>query len=166
MDMEITARGPIFEDRTLGARFDQEIMRTLSELGALGQRLVVDKTPRGISSGGGGLRGSIFTELRGSQATREQFVSSSLFYAPIVEVGRRPGQRPPPRRALELWVVRKLGVASREAPSVAFLVARAIGVRGTQEATMFRQAFERVEPIARRAFDALGARMASTAGGA
>lgn len=51
-------------------------------------------------------------------------------YAIVIEKGRRKNKRPPPRAALIPWVIAKLGVSRRDAPRVAFLVARAIGRRG------------------------------------
>jgi hypothetical protein len=51
-------------------------------------------------------------------------------YADVLERGRRPHRKPPPSRALYKWVQRKLKVSKKEAPGVAFVVARAIGRRG------------------------------------
>lgn len=51
-------------------------------------------------------------------------------YAIVIEKGRRAGRRPPPSRVLIPWVMDKLGVSAKDAPRVAFLVARAIGLRG------------------------------------
>ena len=127
---EIRATGPIFSNPNISEIFDREISATLRELGLLGQRLVVQGTPRGVSSGGGGLRGSIYTELRGVPAQRSQIVSSGLFHAPIVEVGRHPGQAPPLAPIL-LWTRRKLGKSGDDAVHIAFLIARKIGRRGT-----------------------------------
>lgn len=65
-------------------------------------------------------------------------------YSEVIEFGRRPGARPPPVSALIPWVQRKLMSAGpsrnskgrfinkmAQARSIAFLVARAIGKRGT-----------------------------------
>lgn len=160
--IELKQSGPLFESRSFQALFDQEISAELTELSAIGQRMVVSGTPRGAS---GLLRGSIFFELRGRPGARAGVVTSSVFYAPIVERGRRPGKRPPVR-ALVLWVVRKLGISdARQARSVAFLVARKIGRVGTTGASMFFQATQRLEPIARERFQALGERLARELGG-
>jgi hypothetical protein len=51
-------------------------------------------------------------------------------YAIVIEKGRRRNRRPPPRAVLIPWVMDKLGVSAKDAPRVAFLVARAIGKRG------------------------------------
>ena len=168
-EIHATATGPLFTDPNIAARFDAEVSAALQELGALGQRLVVEGTPAGIASGGGGLRGSIFSELRGAPARREEVVSSSVFYAPIVEVGRRPGKQPP-GGPIQLWVTRKLQTPPAEVASVAFLVARKIGLRGTTGAHMFERALVKLEPVVQRRFQELGdrivARLNAESGGA
>jgi hypothetical protein len=159
------ATGPLFDPRNLSRQFDREIRAEVAQLGALAQRYVVQGTPRGISAGGGGLAGSIDMTMRGTVGEREAVVSSSVFYAPIVEEGRNPG-RPPSSRHLLLWVERKLGVRGKEAASVAFLVARKIGRVGISGSYMFRRAAARLEPIAGSRWDALGERLARIANGA
>ena len=60
----------------------------------------------------------------------EVIVANDRRYAGVIEFGRRPNARRPPAAALIGWVRRKLGVSAREAPRVAFAVARKIGERG------------------------------------
>ena len=157
----VKAEGPLFDDPTLAARVDPQIVAMLADVGAYAQRLAVDKTPTGVTYA---LRGSIVSDLRGTPATRSQEVSSSMFYAPIQEVGRRPGKWPP-SDALLLWVTRKLGVGPDEAKSVAFLVARKIGREGTKGYLMFEQAFNRAVPYFERQADEVGERIAREANG-
>lgn len=57
---------------------------------------------------------------------------NSTPYSGIIEEGRRPGARQPPVKAIEPWVRRRLGVSGDEVRSVAFAVARAIGIKGTK----------------------------------
>lgn len=160
--ISLNLRGPLFERRDLAQVVDQAVVSELTELSSIGQRMVVDGTPRGAT---GLLRGSIATALRGAPARREAVIASSQFYAPLVERGRRPGKRPPVA-ALMLWVVRKLGIGdARRARSVAFLIARKIGARGTAGSAMFFRAAERLEPIARERWRRLGERLASQLGG-
>lgn len=153
--IQVNSRSPLLTDPRIGERFDAEISAALSELGAVGQRLVVARVPRGVTDG---LRGSITLDLRGVPARREAVVSSSLFYAPIVEVGRRPGKRPPVE-ALVTWVTRKLGVAPGEAARVAFLVSRKIGARGYAGYHMFERAAQQLVPIAQARFAQLEQRL-------
>jgi hypothetical protein len=58
-------------------------------------------------------------------------------YARYVEEGRRPGRMPPPA-ALEGWARRKTGSIS-----AAFLIARAIGRRGTRPQPYLKPALDR-----------------------
>jgi hypothetical protein len=160
--IDLRYRGPLFERQDVRERFDREISAELVELSSIGQRLVVSETPRGATGQG---RGSIITELRGRPGRREGVVATSVFYLPIVERGRRPGRRPPVQ-ALVLWVVRKLGITDeKRARSVAFLIARKIGRRGTEPASMFLKAARRLQPIAQQRWQALGARLARQLGG-
>jgi hypothetical protein len=157
----VQATGPIFEDPSLATRFDDEIVAMLADVGAYAQRLAVDKAPTGVTFA---LRGSIVSELRGSPAERAQEVSSSLAYAPIQEVGRRPGRRPP-AGALLVWVARKLQVGPAEIPSVAFLVARKIGREGTTGYHFMELAFEQASPYFERQADLMVAKYADEANG-
>jgi hypothetical protein len=155
----IQASGPIFEDPNLGRRFDDEIVVMLADVGAYAQRLAVDKAPTGVTFA---LRGSIVSELRGSPAERAQEVSSSMAYAPIQEVGRRPGRRPPVG-ALLVWVARKLQAS--DVPSVAFLVARKIGREGTTGYHFMELAFEQASPYFERQAELMVAKYADEANG-
>ena len=158
LTFRVELTGALLTDPTVLERFDGEIQATLAELGAYGQRLVVQGAPRGVSAGGGGLRGSVFTEMRGVPARRQAIVSSSVYYAPIVEAGRRPGRRPP-LEPIRLWVVRKLGVSVVGASRVAFLVARKIGRQGTAGAHMFERAAQALGPVAANSVQALGEKL-------
>ena len=95
----------------------------------------------------GNLRGSIFTQVKGTPINVIGTVATNLVYGAPVEFGRRPG-RMPPVDALEMWVRRQLGVSGDEARSVAFVVARAIGRRGTKARKMFdKGSRESVQPV-------------------
>lgn len=110
------------------------------------------------------LRGSIFTEIRGTAIPdMTGIIASPLSYAGFVERGRKPGSKPPPVDALLTWVERHLqphvlavSIKTRRATKVmigdqktkairgvAFLVARAIGKRGIKGKFMFRNAAQR-----------------------
>ena len=151
--------GPIFKGGLMST-LDRKTIAMLADVGAYAQRLAVDKAPTGVSYN---LRGSIVSELRGNPETRSQEVSSSLFYAPIQEVGREPGKRPP-ADALLLWVQRKLG-APDNPEAVAFLVARAIGRKKGKAYRFFEQAFEKAVPYFERQAEAMGAEIAHEANG-
>lgn len=67
---------------------------------------------------------------RGAQTGLSVRVINKEPYGIVIEKGRRRNRRPPPSHVLIPWVIEKLGVSRKEAPRVAFLVARAIGRRG------------------------------------
>ena len=152
--------GPLFKGGLMSS-LDRKTIAMLADVGAYAQRLAVDKAPSGVSYQ---LRGSIFSEPRGTPATRSQEVFSSLFYAPIQEEGRRPGKPPPPPGSLLLWIARKIG-APDNPESVEFLIARSIGRKGTKAHKMFEQAFEKAVPYFERQADVLEAEIAHEANG-
>ena len=51
-------------------------------------------------------------------------------YAGIIEYGRRPGARMPPRAAVARWAQRTLGLSEADSRAAAFVMARAIAKRG------------------------------------
>lgn len=164
MAITITATGPLFGDTR--SVVDREVRAVLMETGQLGARLLTERTPAGVSSAGGGLRGSTFTELRGTPGRREQRIGQSKFYAEIVELGRRAGKRPPVA-ALMRYVQLKLGKRGVEIERVAFLVARKIGARGYHGAQQFARTARQLEPLARQRLTVdLPARIARALGGA
>jgi hypothetical protein len=65
-----------------------------------------------------------------SPVLMEGTVFSNLDYMSVIEKGRRPDKPPPPSSVLIRWVTIKLGVSPKQAPGVAYVVARAIGRRG------------------------------------
>lgn len=115
------------------------------------------RTPIGVTEAA---RGSIAGEVRYGAGlnggTVVGLIGSPLPYVRVIEEGRRPGQRPPPVGALELWVRRKIkktgprggrkSLSVAEARGLAFVIARAIGRRGTKPVRMFEEALQQNEP--------------------
>lgn len=110
----------------------------------------------------GKLHGSITHDIEISKNGLTGIVSSPLIYALPVEKGRKAGKWPPVQ-AIRAWVVRK-GLASnpKEADSVAFLIARAIGqgrssgiMRPGGGAKMFEEGFDAAEPQIRQKWEKL-----------
>ena len=99
---------------------------------------VVGRTPVGVT---GAARQSIGSFVRGRAPNFEGQVATSILYGLPLERGRRPGKQPP-TAPIELWVRRKLNVSDAEVSQVAFLIARAIGRRGTKGAEMFAKGFD------------------------
>lgn len=120
----------------------EEMARAMKEsLDTVEQAVVVD-TPVNL----GLLRGSIGHAIFGSPPDFYGEVSTPILYAAPVEFGRRPGKWPP-IGAIRAWVVRKQIATGDEADQVAFLIARAIGRRGTKGAHMFQKGFEASAPM-------------------
>jgi hypothetical protein len=94
----------------------------------------------------GQLRGSYYTQVAGDPVNVTGRVISDLIYGLPVDQGRKPGP-PPPVDAIEYWVRRKLGIDGNEARHVAYLIARAIGRRGTKAVNMAQKAVNDSEPI-------------------
>ncbi len=67
-------------------------------------------------------------------------------YGLFVELGRRPGKRPP-IRALKLWVKRRIGAEEgADLDRLTFLIARKIGADGTQAKPFLGPAVRGAEP--------------------
>lgn len=122
--------------------------------------LIMPKTPVGVSATlRGGTQAKVTTSM-GAPRSIEGRVFNPVAYGLPVELGRRSGKQPP-SSALELWVRRKLGVAENRVKSVAFLVARKIGRKGTNAVLMFKQAFEAGRGTVNGFFDRAAGRIAS-----
>lgn len=123
----------------MGAIIVDAMMQALSIL----EQEITTRTPVNF----GHLRGSIYTEMNGTPVSLEGKAATNILYGWPVERGRQPGKMPPVD-AIELWVVRK-GLAKAgtpEAKSAAYLIARAIGRRGTEGAAMFYKGMQAATP--------------------
>lgn len=112
-----------------------QVHRTVTGIALDAEGGVIQNTPVGAT---GHLRQSITHDISGSGIAIVGRVYSTDVPIKVasVEEGRAPG-RMPPMAPIELWVRRKLG-GDR---NVAFLVARAIGRRGTKGAHMFQKGY-------------------------
>ncbi len=113
------------------------------------ENAIVQRTPVNV----GTLRAAISKEQRYVGNMLRGAVVNPLNYAWPVETGRAAGKMPPVD-AIKLWVIRK-GIASgREADRAAFLIARAIGAKGTKPgAQMFADGFDSSLPTIVRIFN-------------
>ena len=112
---------------------DKRKVAAMNESLAMLKGMVQERTPvdRGI------LRGSIFTELRGEPANLRGIVApgpATKEYAPVMELGRKPGGKMPPVSAIAAWAHRKGIMIS------AFVLARSIARKGIKGHFMFRDA--------------------------
>ena len=93
------------------------------------------------STNTGQLKNSI--TIRKNQKGRRR-VGTNTGYGLYVEYGRPAGKRPP-KDVILRWVNRKLGLKGKVAEGVAFVVAKAIGQRGTAARPFLRPALERAK---------------------
>ncbi|MBI3025730.1 MAG: hypothetical protein HYY66_08695, partial [Candidatus Tectomicrobia bacterium] len=135
------------------------------------QKQVVQRTPKGVGAGGG-LRGSIKNDVRGTSLdTLRGEVFTAAKHALPVEMGRKPGATPPPVKgekglALRLWVRRKFGLRSeKKILSAAFAVSRYIGEYGIEGVFMFRYALEENKERIRARIKRLGFEIADRLNG-
>lgn len=144
-----------------------EVMRFVTSLGEVEERVmdeveratvigtglieqqVVARTPVGAT---GNLRLAWGTDVkRGAGIVRGEVVNP-LAYGLPVEKGRKAGKMPP-IAPIQLWVTRVLGLSGYEARSAAYVIARAIGKRGTRAANMLKEGFAASEPVVLNLFE-------------
>ena len=138
----------------------QEMARAMYAALTLMEARVVDKTPVNTAA----LRSSIYVAMHGTPPNLWGEVATGISYGEPVEYGRKAGKKPPPIDAIQMWVVRKNITGTYQTKSgktrtmtdrqMAFLIARAIGKRGTKPgAKMFQKTFEGSRGEVRRILD-------------
>jgi len=113
----------------------------LTEAMNLLEAAVKRKTPYG--AGPIHLRDTVHSSVKISGEKVAGIVGTPMEHGEPVEMGTKPHF--PPTGPIQFWVEKKLGYSGAEAASVAFLIARAISVRGTKGAKMFETGFEEQE---------------------
>lgn len=113
----------------------------LTEAVNLLEREVKRHTPYG--AGPIHLRDTIFGTVKVSGAKATGIVGTPLEHGEPLEMGTKPHF--PPTGPIQFWVERKLGLSGQDAAATAFLIARAISVRGTKGKKMFATGFEESE---------------------
>jgi hypothetical protein len=109
---------------------------------------VKKRTPVGVG-GAAGLRGSIFGEITRRNQEVVGKVGSPLEYAEVIEYGRKPNNRMPPKEPIMLWLRRKLRMDWDEAEEVQFGIRVNIARWGfltwPEGARMFEKSFQEHE---------------------
>ncbi len=144
--MTIRKKGKLFEDPETVIR--RHLEEALTEVAAFGEREIRKRTPAGAT---GNLHSRILGEVRVSPQPAVLWGTPAA-YGPAVEEGRRPGRMPPPE-ALVSWVEEVLNVPREKSRGVAFVVARAIGRRGTKPRGMFGRSLEPIRRFALRTLE-------------
>lgn len=137
------------------------VLGAMGESSPLMEHFIGEHTPQGVGGTRTGLAASLFSEVL-EQGTRITTITgTNKVYAMPVEFGRRAGQKPPPYRALLDWVGLRFGISDpKRQRSLAFVIARAIGKRGTRAARqsppgerMFERGMLAAEPHIIRSFE-------------
>lgn len=114
---------------------------------------VQKRTPPGVYGAQGGLLGSIQAQVagKGTPLVRGRVMSAQK-YAEVVEKGRTAGKGMPPKGSLVRWLEVKLGLDTKTATAIEFVVRRKIGQKGFDGAHMFEKAVKenlgRIEAMA------------------
>ena len=130
--------------RSLGARYMPTVMKGAASAGERARAYLVQESQRKkIVDRGGYVRG-----WKSLVQTNKLEIYNQAPYSAVIELGRRPGSRPPPSHVLIPWVRRHITIEKTfksgarkgqkvrtkppmdKATSIAFLIARAIGRRG------------------------------------
>lgn len=132
-----TLSGPLFAAGTTDrARF---AMVKAVERGSLHLENAIRSKLKGNEREFGIFTGGLFSAIQRQAATvRGDLIESIVTpgtkkHAIVINDGRGANKRPPPVKAIELWLQKKLkfsSMAERALKSVAFMIARAIGKRG------------------------------------
>lgn len=137
-------------DSVLGSEARQTMQQSLD----VAEVQIASRTP--VNQGT--LRAGTSTRILGASLNLTGEVVNPILYGLPVEEGRKPGKMPPVS-AIELWVIRK-GIAPRgESRGVAYMIARAIGRRGTKGAYMFRDGFNAALPTIKKLWSDLPGRV-------
>ncbi|MFA5423041.1 MAG: hypothetical protein WC374_04220 [Phycisphaerae bacterium] len=89
------------------------------------------------------LRDTLIEKVSTAGIAVSGILGTPAIYGEPVEMGTQPHF--PPVAPIQHWVEKKLGIVGKEAKSVAFLIARAISIRGTKGAAMFDKGFSENE---------------------
>ncbi len=159
IDGHMTVRGVLFRGRPKAEVIEQQRTAMLEAV-QLVLRGVKERTPQGVFGAQGGLLGSIQTEVRRRSNGVIGIVGTASAYGLVVEKGRRPGQAPPPAKALMRWIEVKMGVTEEEAKKIAHPVRWKIAKKGTEGAHMFEETLDEDWPEIKAVFDRHGVAIA------
>lgn len=142
----------------------RELLGTMKHATLLVEREAKDRTPRVTGQTAASIASDAFSTPVGVIGT----VGSSQAALTFVELGTKPHTvSAEGREALAEWAVKRLGVSKKEAPRVAFLIARKIARKGTKAQRPLADAIAATEGQVLRLFEDAAGRVAGLlAGGA
>lgn len=107
------------------------------------EAVVKGGTPQGVFGTQGGLISTIHGEVeyKGTPAVKG-IVATQSEYGEVIEKGRTPGKKPPPKGSLVRWMEVKLGMDPETAKKKEMGLRIAIGRKGFKGAHMFQNSIE------------------------
>lgn len=119
----------------LGERMHRAAVRGLANASVKIIALLVERTRAADPASPGGAFGATDTNtfLRAWHVVPDGMglrIYNSMPYAGVIEYGRRPGSKQPPKEPIERWLMSRGGMTASKARATAWVVARAIGIRG------------------------------------
>lgn len=98
-------------------------------------------------------RGAYHRNWLAQDIERGSILYNNTKYASILEDGRRPGGRMPPKDLIEAWLSRKKIMSKKDAKRLAWVFARAIARKGIRPRRVLSRIRARLDPIVRAAAD-------------
>lgn len=136
----------------------REMLAAMTEATTLVEEEAVDAMPKVTSMTANSIASDAFSTPVGVMGV----VGSPLASANWVEFGTKPHPVSKEGRVeLEQWVRKKLGVSAKDAPGVAYLVARKIARKGTKAQQPFEKALAATEGQVLRMFEDAAGRVAA-----
>jgi len=158
IQLNISQKGGIFHKRSADI-VRKALKSAMSEAIIFLEKEVKVRTPVGFHGNrGAGLKQSIFSKVtpKGRKIVKG-IVSHGFEYGAVIEFGRRPGKKMPPKGTLIDWIVFKFaGFDEEEAEDIEWAVRRNIGKFGFKGAYMFTNAYEENEDRIFSIFDNAG----------
>lgn len=167
----ITTRGPLFDGMApdIVAR---NMTSAMWEAVIMLEAETKVRTPTGVggasvSAGTGGRGVGLINMIAGEVDPGQEVIIGTVGqstpdnYGQVVELGRTPGKKMPPKGALLDWIMLKFdGFDEQDALDIEWAVRRNIAKFGTEGAHMFERAFNENEDVVTRIFDDAGFDMA------
>lgn len=141
LKLNVNTSGALLTGKS-GTVIQSHLDQAITEAALLLYARVTSHTPQGVFGAQGGLLGSIQQEVRGKGTpVVHGIVMSAHKYAEVIEKGRTANKGMPPKGSLLRWLEVKLGLDSKSASNIEFVVRRKIGRKGFEGAHMFEKAF-------------------------
>ncbi len=149
---KITIRGAAEAPAEVRAAIQEGVIDSLTQAGLRGEQLVKENVAAPFNGHPARVNTGIMANAVTSGVEANETFGGRVrifaqppadIYAGVMEFGRRPGARWPPLLPILFWVKTKLRIEDeKQAKSVAFLIARKIGIKGIPGHFAFGRALE------------------------